>query len=203
MANEGNSRTVADAEEGRPAAAAPPAARGLTQVRVVAYAAAANAHFYRPIMRLLYENRQEYGQHLPPAHVAEQLQRRHGIDRELDDVASDLDQLMRWGAVEAQHDATRARRASELVRRQFVYDITPAGELTERYLEQLDGLVEQAGSLQGTRLPAILQELSRLAEELERPSRMRRSCSGRSPTSSPRSRSCARARRTSCASWPR
>lgn len=148
---------------------APPHARGLLQVRVVAYAAAANAHIYRPIMRLLYENRQQYGQHLPPARVAEQLKRRHGLEREVDEVASDLDQLMRWGAVEAQHDATRARRASELVRRQFVYDITPAGELTERFLEALDGLVEQAGSLQGTRLPAILSELSRLADELEGP----------------------------------
>lgn len=162
-------RAVTEAQEG-PAdpSEARPGARGLTQVRVVAYAAAANAHVYRPIMRLLYENRQQYGQHLPPAQVAEQLRRRHGIERDLDEVASDLDQLMRWGAVEAQHDATRARRASELVRRQFVYDITPAGELTERFLEALDGLVEQAGSLQGTRLPAILQELSGLAEELDR-----------------------------------
>jgi uncharacterized protein (TIGR02677 family) len=143
----------------------PAAQAGLTQVHVVAYATTPNAHIYRPIMRLFYENRQQYGQHLPPSSVAERL-RRLGIDRALDDVVLDLDQLVRWRALEAQHDSSRARTASELVRRHFVYDITAAGELTERYLEQLDGLVEQAGSLQGTRLPAILQELTRLAEEL-------------------------------------
>lgn len=142
---------------------------GLTQVHVVAYATAPNAHIYRPIMRLFYENRQQYGQHLPPSAVAENLRRRFGIDRDLDDVIFDLERLAQWRALEAQHDSSRARTASELVRRHFVYDITAAGELTERYLEQLDALVEQAGSLQGTRLPAILQELTRLAEELRKP----------------------------------
>lgn len=145
------------------------ASAGLTQVHVVAYATAPNAHIYRPIMRLFYENRQQYGQHLPPSSVAEQLRRRFGIDRSLDDVVGDLEYLVRWRALEAQHDSSRARTASELVRRHFVYDITAAGELTERFLEHLGGLVEQAGSLQGTRLPAILQELTRLTEELDRP----------------------------------
>jgi uncharacterized protein (TIGR02677 family) len=141
-------------------------AAGLTQVRVVSYATAQNAHIYRPIMRLFYENRQQYGQHLAPAEVAEQLRRRFGVERELDDVVVDLDQLVRWRALEAQHDASRAKTASELVRKHFIYDITAAGELTERYLDQLDSLVEQAGSLQGSRLPAILQELARLSDEL-------------------------------------
>jgi len=139
---------------------------GLTQVRVVGYATAQNAHIYRPIMRLFYENRQQYGQHLAPSEVAEQLRRRFGIERELDDVIEDLSQLARWRALDAQHDSSRAKTASELVRKHFIYDITAAGELTERYLEQLDSLVEQTGSLQGSRLPAILQELTRLADEL-------------------------------------
>jgi uncharacterized protein (TIGR02677 family) len=138
-------------------------------VRVVAYATGQNAHIYRPIMRLFYENRQQYGQHLAPSEVAEQLRRRFGIEREVDDVVADLDQLATWRALERQHDSSRAKKASELVRKHFIYDITAAGELTERYLEQLDSLVEQAGSLQGSRLPAILQELTRLAEQLRRP----------------------------------
>jgi uncharacterized protein (TIGR02677 family) len=120
-------------------------------------------------MRLLFENRQEYGQPLAPAQVQEQLRRRYRIERELDALVGDLEALERWGAVESQHDATRAKRASELVRKQFIYDITPQGELTEDYLEQLDSLVEQVGSLQSTRLPAILQELAALAEELTKP----------------------------------
>lgn len=143
-----------------------PVVAGLTQVRVVSYATVPNAHIYRPIMRLFYENRQQYAQNLSPSQVAEQLRRRFGIERDIDDVVADLDQLARWRALDGQHDSSRAKRASELVRKHFTYDITAAGELTERYLEQLDGLVEQVGSLQGTRLPAILQELTRMAEEL-------------------------------------
>ncbi len=139
---------------------------GLSRVRVVKYAVVDNAHIYRAEMRLFYENRQRYGQHLSPQEVAERL-RRTGIPRTLDEVTTDLDYLTNeLHALEAQHDSSRARTASELVRRHFVYDITAAGELTERYLEQLDGLVEQAGSLQGTRLPAILSELASIADAL-------------------------------------
>jgi uncharacterized protein (TIGR02677 family) len=120
-------------------------------------------------MRLFFENRERYGQHLSPSQVVDQLRRRFGVVREVDDVVADLDYLVRWHALEAQHDSSRAKTASELVRKHFIYDITAAGELTERYLEQLDSLVEQAGSLQGTRLPAILHELTRLSEHLRQP----------------------------------
>lgn len=142
---------------------------GLGRVRVVSYANVANAHLYRALMQLFFANRQEYGQPLSPPQVAERLRHRFGMTRDVVALVADLDALVEWGALESQHDPTRAKRASELVRKQFIYDITAEGELTERYLEQLDGLVAQAGSLQGTRLPAILGELGRLADELGKP----------------------------------
>jgi uncharacterized protein (TIGR02677 family) len=142
---------------------------GLARVGVTTYTNAENAHIYRPLMRLLFENRQEYGQPLSPGQLSERLRERYGIGRGVEELGLDLQGLERWGAAESQHDATRAKRASDLVRKQFIWDITPAGELTERYLEQLDSLVEQVGSLQSSRLPVILQELGQLSEELAKP----------------------------------
>jgi uncharacterized protein (TIGR02677 family) len=135
-------------------------------VPAIAYATAPSAPVYRAIMRIFYLNRQEYGAHLNPGEVAEQLRRRYGLGHDGDALATDLDQLVRWGSLSARQDTPRVRRASELVRKQFIYDISAAGEVCERFLERIDDLRKQSGSLQAHRLPAILTELRRLAVEL-------------------------------------
>lgn len=135
----------------------------------ISYATAPNVEVYRAVMRLFYENRQEYGPHLSPGDVADRLRARYGIEREIDQLDLDLRQLMQWGALEGRQDNPRVRTASELVRRQFIYDITSAGEECEKFLERLGQLRAQAGSLQGQRLPTILTELRRVIRELDQP----------------------------------
>src|SRR3954471_7570184 len=144
----------------------PPAAAPFAPVPAITYATAPNAPVYRAIMRIFYLDRQEYGPHLSPADVAAQLRVRFALDHDGDALALDLEQLHRWGALDARQDTPRVRHASELIRKQFIYDITAAGEECERFLERVESLHEQAGSLQSQRLPAILTELRRIAAAL-------------------------------------
>lgn len=132
----------------------------------ISYATAPNAHTYRAIMRIVYENREAYGQPLHPAQVADQLRSRYGVELDDDAVASLLAQLAQWQVLDARQDATRVHRASDLVRKQLTYDITAAGEHCERFLAAFDTLVDEAGSLQGQRLNDILTELRRLHSEM-------------------------------------
>jgi uncharacterized protein (TIGR02677 family) len=163
------SRLGHDATDQMPAASArtPPAPESFGSVSAISYATAPTAPVYRAIMRIFYLNRQEYGPHLSPAEVAEQLRVRYDIDQDGDALAADLDQLVDWGSLQARQDTPRVRHASELVRKRFIYDITAAGEECERFLERIESLQEQAGSLQAQRLPAILTELRRLATVLD------------------------------------
>jgi uncharacterized protein (TIGR02677 family) len=147
-------------------AGAPPAANSFGRVSAISYATAPSAPVYRAVMRIFYLNRQEYGPHLSPAEVAEQLRVRYDIEHDGDALAADLEQLVDWGSLQARQDTPRVRHASELVRKRFIYDITAAGEECERFLERIESLEEQAGSLQAERLPAILTELRRLATVL-------------------------------------
>lgn len=137
----------------------------------ISYATAPNAPVYRAIMRIFFENREAYGPRLSPAVVAEQLRVRGWGEIEIETLCLHLQQLHQWQALEAHQDTTRVNRASDLVRKQLVYDITLAGEACERFLDALDNLREQGGSLQAERLPAILTELKRILGELrsERP----------------------------------
>lgn len=138
-------------------------------VSAITYATVPNVEVYRAVMRLFYENRQEYGPHLSPGDVADRLRARYGIERNIDQLDVDLRRLKDWGALEGRQDNPRVRTASELVRRQFIYDITAAGEECEKFLERLGQLRAQAGSLQGHRLPTILTELRRIVRELGQP----------------------------------
>ena len=62
----------------------------------ISYATAPNADAYWAMMRLFYENRQEYGPHLSPGDVADRLRARYGIERDIDQLDLDLKQLMQW-----------------------------------------------------------------------------------------------------------
>ena len=135
----------------------------------ISYATAPNAPIYRAIMRIFHENREVYGQLLSPATVQERLAQRTGTAVGFDALCLYLEQLDRWGAVVSRQDTTRVQVASELIRKQLIYDITPAGELCERFLEDIDNLRDHTGSLQAQRLPDILTELKRIADALSQP----------------------------------
>ena len=134
---------------------------------VLRYASAEEAESYRRIMRVLFREHQAFGLRLRPAQVAERLAARYGsrVDPKLLD--DRLAQLVAWGAIEQEHDASLAASAQEWRRNRFTFDVTPAGRLTEELLARLDGLGREHAVLDGQRIPAIRAALDQLAAELE------------------------------------
>lgn len=150
--------------EPSPPRAAPRSALGAHTV--VRYGAVEGAERYRRVMRVLLREEQHFGFPLSPAQVGERLRRDFGLALEEPVVASALDQLHEWGAVERDFDTSLVTSARELRRNRYAYDISPAGKRVEHLLEALDALEETVGSLDGRRLPAIRDALGRLARAL-------------------------------------
>jgi uncharacterized protein (TIGR02677 family) len=134
---------------------------------VVAYAGVENADVYQRVMRVLFENKRVLGARLTEDVIADRLRRDHGFEIASEALARHLDQLAAWGSIDRQHEAGHARNLDEFKRRRHNYAITQAGELVERFLEDLDNLRERVGALEASRLQAILAELAVIVRELE------------------------------------
>ena len=134
---------------------------------VLRYASAEEAESYRRIMRVLFLEHQAFGLRLRPTQVADRLAARYATRMDPKLLEDRLAQLVMWGALEQEHDASLAASAQEWRRNRFTFDVTPAGRLTEELLARLDGLGREHAVLDGQRIPAIRAALDRLAAELE------------------------------------
>jgi uncharacterized protein (TIGR02677 family) len=134
---------------------------------VLRYASADGAESYRRIMRVLLLEHQAFGLRLRPTQVADRLAARYATRMDPKLLEDRLAQLVMWGALEQEHDASLAASAQEWRRNRFTFDVTPAGRLTEELLARLDGLGREHAVLDGQRIPAIRVALDRLAVELE------------------------------------
>jgi uncharacterized protein (TIGR02677 family) len=144
-----------------------PRGRRYERKDVARYITAENADVYERILRLFYENKRVLGPRLTEDVIGARLWSDFGVEIDKDLLVRSLDQLVAWGAIDRQHDAGRARNLDEFKRRRHNYAITQAGELAERFLEDLDNLRERVGALEGSRLQAILAELGAIVRELE------------------------------------
>lgn len=136
---------------------------------VLRYAVVEGAERYRRLMRVLHAEHRHFGLRMTPGTVGERLRDAFALDLEPATLEAGLDQLHAWGAVDREYDTSLARSAAELRRNRFTYDITQAGRRVETLLEDLDGLAETVGALEGSRLPAIRDALARIAALLEGP----------------------------------
>ncbi len=133
----------------------------------ISYAVAENADVHQRIMRVLFDNKRVLGARLTEDVIADRLRTGHGYEIGAEALVRHLDQLAVWGAIDRQYDAGHARNLDEFKRRRHNYAITQAGELAERFLEDLDNLRERVGALEASRLQAILAELAVIVRELE------------------------------------
>jgi uncharacterized protein (TIGR02677 family) len=144
----------------------PAAGAALATHSVLKYAVVEGAERYRRIMRALSLEHRRFGLRLQPGGVAARVRELFDLDLDTTAVSASLDQLHAWGAVSREFDTSLARTAGELRRNRYTYAITQAGERVESLLEALDTLAETVGALEGSRLPAILDALRRLARLL-------------------------------------
>ncbi len=140
-------------------------------LKLFAYTVEANAPLYRALARVFAEAKARYRIQLRPEAVAGELGRvgwREEVSAEELDRA--LDQLVAWGNLRKSHDTARVTTLEEFRRRQFLYQLTPAGEAAEKAVGAVLDALAASGSLQSVMLSAILtnlEELARLAEEVE------------------------------------
>jgi uncharacterized protein (TIGR02677 family) len=152
---------VEDTEDLLPSAA-------LAPQPVVGYAHGDHAERHRRIMRVFYLNKlRDIGWQLSPADVQRRLREEFGLALDLSSIESALDSLEGRGALKATNDNRHATNAVEWRRRRYVYDITQAGERVEALLAELDGLREESGELDASRLLVIRDALGRIADRLE------------------------------------
>lgn len=162
-------RALVEAARSDPGAAplaAPSPNPGLSAQPVLTYATTPNAERYRRLMRVLWLEHRHFGLRLRPEEIAERARDLFGLPLTPDEVSADLAQLHEWQAVEREHDASLASTPREYRRSRFTYDITSAGRRVEELLAELDELTSRGGALNGSRLPALRDELRKLGDLL-------------------------------------
>lgn len=139
----------------------------LAQVRLVGYATRPNAHIYRAIVHVLYENRTlGIRLRMSPIEIAAEARARYGVELDQDDLARHLDELYDLRVVDRVQNFERVRTAAELRRNHYSYDITRAGQEAEEFFDRLASLEEVVGALEAVRLPSIRQHLHALEQGL-------------------------------------
>lgn len=139
----------------------------LAPVPVVSYAIGEHAERHRRIMRVFYLNKtRDIGLQLTPAQVQARLRVEFGYEVAIDSLESSLNTLAANGALRPDQDMRGVDSAPEFRRKSAVYDITPAAELFEQFLIAHNGLRDEIGELDATRLLAIRDALGRIAGQL-------------------------------------
>jgi uncharacterized protein (TIGR02677 family) len=126
--------------------------------------AAVKVDFYRLILRVFGQAKEHFEISLRPGEVAERLVA-NPTSTDLDEVAQALEQLHKWGNLDASQDNSEVQTVDEFKRPRFLYQFTAAGEATEHALNTFDQHFLQPGELQTAALHSIqetLDELQRL-----------------------------------------
>lgn len=152
-------------------AASPEPPSWLRPLRIFAYTVEPNAPLYRALARVFAEAKARYRIQLRPAAVSEELERmgyREPLSPE--DLDRALEQLVGWGNLRRSHDTARVTTLEDFRRRQYRYQLTPAGEAAERAVGAVLDALATSGSLQSVMLSAILANLEELLRAAKDPS---------------------------------
>ena len=126
--------------------------------------AAVKVDFYRSILRIFGQAKEHFEISLRPGEVADRLTA-NVTPSDLEQVAQALEQLHKWGNLDASQDNSEVQTVDEFKRPRFLYQFTAAGEAAEHALNTFDQHFLQPGELQTAALHSIqetLDELQRL-----------------------------------------
>ncbi|QFU86983.1 TIGR02677 family protein [Amycolatopsis sp. YIM 10] len=161
-------------DESVPVTSPPAADTGLPgRMPEVSYLLSTYAPFYRLVLDILQEEERRLGLHLPTALVAERftarLTERDATASAPPDVAAMLAQLYVWGNVDRSHNTQRKGTYQEYLRKDYLYQLTPAGAQIHEHLSRIDAELGTAGALQTSLLPEVLAALHDLRTSLSSP----------------------------------
>ncbi|WP_342427708.1 TIGR02677 family protein [Paenibacillus sp. FSL L8-0158] len=136
--------------------------RGVPELK---YVNADNVTRYRAIMRLIYQQYQKLNYWLKPEFIYEELMKwKLHKNYTLEQCQIDLNQLVEWGNLTAQHDGgERVVTVEEYLRKKFRYLLTPYSIEIERMLESLESIRGYGGSLEPTLFDKIADTLNKVS----------------------------------------
>jgi uncharacterized protein (TIGR02677 family) len=129
------------------------------------YLTAQNADLYRRVMLAFVNAKRRFVVHLRTEDIAESLP-----GEDLQAIAEAAKQLVMWGNLRADPDTSRVTSVEDFHRARFLYQLTQAGEATERSLAVFEEQLGRRGALQAVALRDIadrLRTLKALAAEPE------------------------------------
>lgn len=132
---------------------------------VFAHLTTDGAATYRRILTAFVTAKERYHVHLRPEDVAASMDSVGGARIEVDELATKLDSLERWGNLRSHPDTSRVTAVEDFYRRRLLYGLTHEGEAAERALRAFDESLGRRGALQAVALADIelgLRELHQL-----------------------------------------
>lgn len=129
--------------------------------------AAPKINFYRAVLRVFGRAKEHFEISLRPAEIAERLADGSPVDAE--ELVQALEQLHKWGNLDASQDNSEVQTVEEFKRPRFLYQFTAAGEATELALTTFDQHFLRPGELQTTALRSIQETLDELQRLLAGP----------------------------------
>ncbi|WP_156893570.1 TIGR02677 family protein [Actinokineospora enzanensis] len=139
------------------------------RMRVVAYLDNGDAAFYRLVLDVLLEEESRLGLHLPTAEIASRVLDKLAGHTQRDDlppVERLLGNLHEWGNVDRIHNTHRKGSYQEYLKKDYLFQLTPAGAQVHRALTAIDQELGAAGALQSSMLPEVLSSLNLLVTQL-------------------------------------
>jgi uncharacterized protein (TIGR02677 family) len=127
------------------------------------------ATLYRLILDVLLEEEAMLGLHLATAQIDQRVQSRlkgRVATADMPDMDDLLGRLYSWGNVDRTHNTHRKGSAAEYLKRDYLYQLTPAGAEVHQTLRRIDSELGHAGALQSSMLPEVLRALHELCNAL-------------------------------------
>ncbi len=128
---------------------------------VFAHLVAEKAAFYREILTVFANLREQFTIHLRPGEVAQAL------GRDPEETEESLRQLVDWGNLERSHDSSAVSTVEEFYRARYLYQLSAAGEAAEEALRVFEEALQRPGELQSLALRDISQYLDAMRSLLE------------------------------------
>jgi len=137
---------------------------------VVRYLVSEYAPLYRLVLDVLLEEESMLGLHLSTVQIDHRVRDRlkgRANDVDIPEMEDLLGRLYGWGNVDRTHNTHRKGTAAEYLKRDYLYQLTPAGAEVHQTLRRIDSELGNTGSLQSSMLPEVLNALHALCNALD------------------------------------
>ncbi len=154
---------------------APSAGRLPGRMRQVSYLDNPESVYYRLVLDVLLEEESRLGLHLSIVDIGRRYLDRldgHAEGEDPPPVERLLGNLYEWGNVDRIQNTHRKGTYQEYLRKDYLYQLTPAGAQVHRALTAIDQELGAAGALQSSMLPEVLLALRDVVELLDKRAEM-------------------------------